>query len=125
MKGLLKRDDDFNKRRKHLENMSDEELKERFWGLIDQITDPLLDLAKEHTSPSIERSVLIRMGFSSLEAKPLVEMAIDNNLMEYGAGHVVYVVSKETGLDTRAAGLELLEGKHWDMAKDVLAGGER
>ena len=37
--------------------------------LTGQLVDPLLELAKENTSPAIERSVLLRMGFSSLEAK--------------------------------------------------------
>jgi len=36
------------------------------------VVDPLLEYGRTHTTPSIERSVLLRMGFSSLEAKPLV-----------------------------------------------------
>lgn len=67
------RKDDFQKRREHLADLSDQELKERFWDLADQIVDPLADLAKTHTSPSIERSVLIRMGFNSLDAKAIVK----------------------------------------------------
>lgn len=95
MKGYLKREDDFLTRRKHLESLSDDELKARFWELAEKIVDPLLDLAKTHTSPSVERSVLLRMGFSSLEAKPLVEGAIDRGLMSKGVGHIVYRISKE------------------------------
>lgn len=123
MKGLLKRDDDYAVRRKHLENLSDEELKTKFWGLIEEIIDPLLDMAKDHTTPSVERSVLLRMGFSSLEAKPLVEMTMDHGLMPKGAGHVVLKVSKEIGKDIRTTGQELIEGKHWDLAVKLFKGG--
>lgn len=118
MKKLLERDDDFLVRRKHLKDLSDAELKERFWKLAGEIVDPMIDLAKTHTSPSIERSVLIRMGFSSLEAKPLVEAVLDHGLIKKGAGHVVYVVSKEKNMTIREAGLELMDGKHWDFVTE-------
>jgi D-ornithine 4,5-aminomutase subunit alpha len=124
MKGYLKREDDFLTRRKHLDGLSDEELKARFWELAEKIMDPLLDLAKTHTSPSVERSVLLRMGFSSLEAKPLVEGAIDRGLMSKGVGHIVYRISKEKNLTVREAGLELIEGKHWDDAVAIFKGGK-
>ena len=39
MKGYLKRDDDFEERRKKLANLSDEELKNRFWQLAEQVVD--------------------------------------------------------------------------------------
>jgi D-ornithine 4,5-aminomutase subunit alpha len=124
MKGYLKREDDFLTRRKHLDGLSDEELKARFWELAEKIVDPLLDLAKTHTSPSVERSVLLRMGFSSLEAKPLVEGAIDRGLMGKGVGHIVYRISKEKNITVREAGLELIEGKHWDDAVAIFKGGK-
>lgn len=114
MKDYLKREDDFAIRRKHLENLSDEDLKARFWELVEQAVDPLLDMARTHTSPSIERSILLRMGFSSLEAKPLVEMAIDRNLIGKGVGHLVYKAAKENNLSIREAGLSMLNGKLWD-----------
>lgn len=118
MKKLLERKDDFLIRRKHLDGQSDQALKEKFWKLSGEIVDPMLDLAKTHTTPSIERSVLIRMGFSSLEAKPLVEMTIDRGLIGKGAGHVVYVVSKEKDMSIRDAGLALIEGEHWAFVLD-------
>lgn len=124
MKGLMKRDDDYAVRRKHLENLSDEELKARFWELAEKVVDPLLDLAKTHTSPSVERSVLLRMGFSSLEAKPLVEQAIDHGLIGKGVGHVIYRIAKEKNMDIRACGLEMMEGKHWDDAIAIFKGGK-
>ena len=72
----MKRADDFETRRQHLRAMSDEELKAYFWKLAQQTVDPLLEYGRTHTTPSVERSVLLRMGFSSLEAKPIVEGAI-------------------------------------------------
>jgi D-ornithine 4,5-aminomutase subunit alpha len=42
---------------------------------------------------------------------------MDRGLLNHGAGHVVYKVSREKGMDVRQAGLELIDGKHWD---DVL-----
>jgi D-ornithine 4,5-aminomutase subunit alpha len=117
MKGYIKREDDFQTRRKHLANLTDKELHERFWALIEQTVDPLLDLAKTHTSPSVERSVLLRMGFSSIEAKPLVEMAIDRGFIAKGVGHCVYKVAKENNLEIREAGLAMLEGNYWDTLK--------
>lgn len=114
MKGYLKREDDFKERRKHLAQLSDEELKTKFWELVEQAVDPLLDIARTHTSPSIERSILLRMGFSSLEAKPLVEMAIDRKLIGKGVGHIIYKAAKENNLSIREAGLEMLDGRLWD-----------
>jgi len=117
MKNYLKREDDFEKRRQHLAALSDEELNERFWELLEKTVDPMLEMARTHTTPSIERSVLLRMGFSSIEAKPLVQMAIDRELISKGAGHLVYKVSKEKNIPVRQAGLEMLEGMHWDELK--------
>lgn len=124
MKGFIKREDDFEQRNQHLVGLTDEQLKERFWQLVEQIVDPLLDLANKNTSPAIERSVLLRMGFSSLEAQPLVNGAIDRGLINHGVGHVIYRIAKEKNLDIRTAGLELLEGKHWDDAAVIFKGGK-
>ena len=38
------REDDFQERRKHIANLTDEELYERFWQLTEQVVDPLLEL---------------------------------------------------------------------------------
>ncbi len=117
MKGYLKREDDFQERRKHLANLSDDELKTRFWELVGTAVDPLLEIARTHTSPSIERSILLRMGFSSIEAKPLVKMVIDRGLISKGAGHLVYKAAKQNNLSIREAGLEMLKGGLWDTLK--------
>jgi D-ornithine 4,5-aminomutase subunit alpha len=113
------RPDDFLERRKHLEKMSDQELKAYFWKLTDQITDPLLELAKTHTTPAIERSVLMRMGFSSLEAKSLTDMMMEHQLLKYGAGHVVYRYAQVNKLSIREAGLALMNAN--ELSKMVEA----
>lgn len=124
MKGHLKRDDDYQARRKHLVGLSNAELKTKFWELAGEAVDPLIDLATTHTSPSVERSVLLRMGFSSLEAKPLVDQAINHGLIAKGVGHVVFRIAKENNMEIRQAGLELMEGKHWDQAVSIFKGGK-
>lgn len=113
------RPDDFEERREHLKNLSDEELHDYFWKLAEQVVSPLIDLAYTHTTPSIERSVLLRMGFSSLEAKTLVDKVIDHHLIGKGAGHVVYKLAKLKGISIREAGLALIEDKYWE---EVLEG---
>ncbi|MBB6214819.1 D-ornithine 4,5-aminomutase subunit alpha [Anaerosolibacter carboniphilus] len=125
MKGYIVREDDFQERRKHLASLSDEALKQRFWELMEQVVDPLVDLARKNTTPAIERSVLLRMGFSSLEAKAIVDGTMDRGLMGKGAGHVVYKVSKEKNIPLRQAGLELMEGKHWDEVVNMFKGGDK
>ena len=50
MKGF-RREDDYLERRKHLEGLTNEQLKERFWGKIEEIVDPLLKLSYENTTP--------------------------------------------------------------------------
>lgn len=115
----MKRADDFETRREHLANLSDEELKERFWQLAEKIVEPLLELGYRNTTPAIERSVLLRMGFSSLEVKPIVEGVINKGLMKYGAGNVVWRLSKKLGVTVREAGLALAEGRHWEEVEEL------
>ncbi|NLT46853.1 MAG: ornithine aminomutase [Clostridiales bacterium] len=112
----MKRADDFQERRKHLVNLTDKELYERFWQLTEQVVDPLLELGKKNTTPSIERSVLLRMGISSLDAKPIVQGCMDKGLMGKGAGHVVYKLAKAKNISIKEAGSMLAEGKGWDEA---------
>lgn len=120
----MKRTDDFEVRRAHLRAMSDEELKAYFWSLAQQVVDPLLEYGRTHTSPSVERSVLLRMGFSSLEAKPMVDYAISNNLIGHGVGNIVYRVAKAENLSIRDAGVQLSQGQLWDKAAVLFQGGE-
>lgn len=113
------RKDDFQERRKHLEGLSEDELKDRFWELAEELVTPVLDLAYKNTSPSIERSVLLRMGFSSTEASAIVEGVMDRGLMGKGAGHVVYRIAKDHDLEIREAGLKLIDGEMWDEALEI------
>ncbi len=106
----------FEERRRHLAHLSDEELYTRFWELTEKVVEPLLQAGREYTTPAIERSILLRIGFSSLEAQAIVRGVIDHGLMGKGAGHVVWKVSEELGLTIRESGLALAEGKHWDEA---------
>ncbi len=108
----MERGDDYTKRRKHLEKLSDEELKKYFWELVDKIVGPLVDEAKTHTSPSIERSILLRMGFSSIEAKGIVNILLDRGLLGHGAGNIVYKAAQKNGIDIRSAGIGLLDGRY-------------
>ncbi len=120
----MKRADDFQERRKHLAGLSDKELYDKFWSLAEQIVDPLLELGQKNTSPSVERAVLLRMGFSSLEVKPIVDGCIDRGLMGKGTGNVVYRLAKEKNISVREAGLMLVEGKGWDEATAIFKGGK-
>lgn len=119
----MERRDDFAERRKHLANLSDEELKQRFWDLAEKIVEPLLELAYTHTSPAVERSVLLRMGFSSLEAKAIVEKTSDYGLLGKGAGNIVYRYAQERGIPYREAGLELADGIGWEIVEKLFEGG--
>lgn len=119
----MKRADDFAQRRKHLANLSEQELEARFWELAEKIVDPMIELASKNTTPSIERSVVMRMGFSSIEAKGIVEGAMDRGLMGKGVGHVIYKMAKDNNLSIREAGLKLLDGELWEEAINAFAGG--
>jgi D-ornithine 4,5-aminomutase subunit alpha len=120
----MKREDDFQERRKHLANLTEEELEARFWKLAEQIVDPLVELAEKNTTPSIERSILLRMGFSSLEAKAIVDGVIDRGLLGKGAGHIVYRLAKEKDVEIREAGLKLVQGEMWDDVMEIFKVGE-
>ncbi|MDZ7673125.1 MAG: ornithine aminomutase subunit alpha [Halanaerobiales bacterium] len=108
----IKREDDFEKRRTHLKNLSDKELKEKFWDLTEEIVDPLIDLAKTHTSASIERSVLLRMGFNSVDAKAIVNEVVKANLLGKGAGHVVYKLAQKEDRPIKEVGLDIGNEKY-------------
>ena len=119
----MKREDDFEVRRAHLKDLTDQELYDRFWALCEQLVDPLLDMGREYTSPAIERSVLLRMGFSSLEVKAIVNGCMERNLLQHGAGNVVYRLSHTKGLPLRETGVKLANGEPWDEAAALFEGG--
>ena len=113
----LVRPDDFEQRRKRIHSLPDEELHAHFWGLIDRIVEPLIEEARSHTTPSIERSVLLRMGFSSIESGHLVEQMLKQGLLGHGAGRLVLELAKVKGISVREAGEALLQGDYWQELK--------
>ena len=117
-KWLLKNNsfkDDYLKRREHLKDLSEEQLESKFWELTEKLMDPVIKLAETHTTPSIERSVLLRMGFSSLESTAIVKQVLDHGLIGKGAGHIVYKVAAAKNITIREAGLKLADGELWDQ----------
>lgn len=106
----------FETRRADLQNMSDAELKARFWELCDQMVAPVIDLARTHTSPSIERSVLLRMGIDSITSHGVVEKIHHAGLLGKGAGHVLLKLAEKNHTDVQHAAAAILENE------DVLQG---
>ena len=119
MERAMERTDDYPERRENLKHLSEEELEAKFWELTEKLMNPVIKLAETHTTPSIERSVLLRMGFSSLESTSIVQKVLDHGLIGKGAGHIVYKVAKAKGIEIREAGLQLAEGQLWDQI-DIL-----
>lgn len=118
------RKDDFEVRSKKLQNMTDEQLDNYFWELAEKVVNPLIDLASKNTSQSIERSVLLRMGFNSLQAKVLVNKIFEKHLLSKGAGHIVWKVAKENNISVKEAGEKMVDGQLWDEVDRIFKGGE-
>lgn len=112
--GCPERPDDFEARRAHLRELSDGELRTRFWTLVEAIVAPLVEEARTHTTPAIERSVLLRMGLSSAEAGALVTKLAERGLLGHGAGRLVLELALGRGQSVREAAMALLEGHHWE-----------
>ena len=108
------RPDDFARRREPLRGLTDAELHARFWSLALRIVAPLVEEARTHTSPAIERSVLLRMGIGSQDAKALVARMAERGLLGRGAGRLVLELAQRRGLPVREAADELLAGRHWE-----------
>jgi D-ornithine 4,5-aminomutase subunit alpha len=109
----LENKDDFNARRAHLQGLSDAQLHAYFWELAEKIVAPIVNEARTHTSPSIERSVLMRMGFSSIETRPIVDKMAERGLLGHGAGNLVLKLAHKKKISVREAGLALMRGEHW------------
>ncbi len=102
----------FEARRQQLKNMSDEQLKERFWELCDQMVEPMVEYGRKYTSPSIERSVLLRMGIDSVTSQGVVSRVNEAGLLNRGAGHVVLKLSQKLGVDIRESAKRIIEDKN-------------
>lgn len=84
-----------------------------------QVVDPLLELARTHTTPSIERSVLARMGIPSHHAKQVVEGCLIRGLLGHGAGHVVLRAAKAGACGVRDAAERLANGGLWEEVEEA------
>jgi D-ornithine 4,5-aminomutase subunit alpha len=111
----MAREDTFGQAREHLADLSDSELEARFWDLTQQCVDPLIELARTHTSPSIERSVLMRMGIDSPTCMAVVAECETRGLLGHGAGHVLLLAMRAWGVDAPAAAGRLAAGDGWDV----------
>jgi len=101
----------FEIRHERLKTLSDDELKDHFWDLCYKVVDPIIDLARTHTSPSIERSILLRMGIDSAKSHGIVDAIHQAGLLGKGAGHVLLKLSQKLDIDVKAAGDAILENK--------------
>ena len=110
----MAREDTYLTIRGHLAELSDEQLEARFWELAQRVVDPMVELARTHTSPSIERSVLMRMGVDSPTCMAVVTEVDNRGLLGHGAGHVVLHCATEWGVDVREAALRLAAGEGWE-----------
>jgi len=108
--------ENFSERRAALAHLSSDELRQRFWSAARGVVGPLVEMARTHTTPSIERSVLMRMGATSLEAQAIVERCLDAGLLGKGAGHVVLRVAQITATDPVEALHRLGRGEGWEAA---------
>ena len=111
------RPDTYMQVRAHLDGLSDDALGERFWELAHEVMAPLVELARTHTSPSIERSVLMRMGIDSRTCLSVVAGCEERGLLGHGAGHVVLVCMREWDCDAPAAAVRLAAGEGWEVAE--------
>ncbi|HEY3748179.1 MAG TPA: D-ornithine 4,5-aminomutase subunit OraE [Pseudonocardiaceae bacterium] len=85
-----------------------DELRTRFWALARLVVEPLVASARTHTSPSIERSVLLRMGLDSGQAKELVDLAVRDGWLGDGVGGVLRRHADEHGISIDDAHAALL-----------------
>lgn len=109
---------EFEDKRSRLAELGLPEIRERFWRAAFEIAKPLVEMARTHTTPSIERSVLLRMGFSSVEAQAIVERCVKEGLLPKGVGNVVLRVAQGSGVDVLEAGRRLARGQGWEVAAD-------
>ncbi|GGU81475.1 D-ornithine 4,5-aminomutase subunit OraE [Lentzea flava] len=91
-----------------LRSMDLDQLRGLFWSLARRAVEPLAQYAAEHTTPSIERSILLRMGFDSTEAKELVDAAMRGGWLGDGVGGVLREYADRHGITVREAYSTLL-----------------
>ena len=97
-----------------LETATDEQLYERFWQLADRLVDPLIELARTHTSPAVERSILLRMGFNSLQASAFVDRCVREGQLGCGAGAILLRHAQRNDVSIERAFEELVDAESWE-----------
>jgi len=110
------RPDTFNEVREHLSGLSDSQLEARFWELSTECVAPMVELARTHTSPSIERSVLMRMGIDSRTSMAVVSECEKRGYLGHGAGHLVWLCMQAWDCTAPAAAARLAADEGWDIA---------
>ena len=75
----------FEDLRAELATLDDDALKARFWQLCEEVMTPVVDFSRTHTTPSIERSVLLRMGIDSVTTHAVAENVLNAGLLGKGA----------------------------------------
>ena len=118
----MAREDTYLQIRGHLAELSDEQLEARFWALAQQVVDPLVELARTHTSPSIERSVLMRMGIDSPTCMAVVGECEKRGLLGHGCGSVVLRCAREWDVAAPEAARRLAAGEGWDLVEQKWGG---
>ena len=102
-----------------LETATDEKLYERFWQLADRLVSPLTELARTHTSPAVERSVLLRMGFNSLQASAFVDRCVREGQLGRGAGAILLRHAQRNDVSLERAFEELVDAESWEKLLGV------
>jgi D-ornithine 4,5-aminomutase subunit alpha len=116
------REDTFRQAREHLAELTDAQLEARFWELAQQVVEPLVELASTHTSPSVERSVLMRMGVDSRTCMAVVSECEKRSLLGHGAGNVVLKCSQAWECTAPEAAARLAGGDGWDVVEAAWGG---
>jgi D-ornithine 4,5-aminomutase subunit alpha len=116
------RPDTFAEIREHLAGLSDEQLEALFWKLSQECVDPLVELARTHTSPSIERSVLMRMGIDSRTCMAVVSECEKRGVLGHGAGHAVWICMRAWDCSAASAASRLAADEGWDLVEAKFGG---
>jgi D-ornithine 4,5-aminomutase subunit alpha len=111
------REDTYLQDRAHLAGLTDEQLEARFWALSEQIVEPLVELARTHTSPSIERSVLMRMGIDSRTCMAVASECEKRGLLGHGVGQVVAHCATTWRCPAPEAARRLAAGEGWETVE--------
>jgi D-ornithine 4,5-aminomutase subunit alpha len=111
------RQDTYLQDREHLAGLSDKQLEARFWALAEGAVAPLVELARTHTSPSIERSVLMRMGLDSRTCMAVAAECEKRALLGHGAGQLVLHCATAWKVSVVEAGRRLAAGEGWETVE--------